>query len=125
MADTFIGRNKKHNDITMTWMNFKVQLEVGSISFSVLLKFYLLLAENESFIDFGLLHFLLECQQKTQDGKCCVFPFIYGGKKFSSCTSIGWSKPWCSTTSNYDQDTKWGECQGGRPRKRVKRMTRE
>ncbi|XP_016851303.1 epididymal sperm-binding protein 1 isoform X2 [Anolis carolinensis] len=42
----------------------------------------------------------------------CVFPFIYGGKSYSTCTTDGPSLGmfWCSLTSNYDEDPKWTYC---------------
>ncbi|XP_060138097.1 uncharacterized protein LOC118094637 [Zootoca vivipara] len=42
----------------------------------------------------------------------CVFPFIYKGLSYSTCTSEGMSdgKLWCGTTSNYDVDKKWVYC---------------
>ncbi|XP_077169656.1 uncharacterized protein LOC143825514 [Paroedura picta] len=43
----------------------------------------------------------------------CVFPFIYKGKSYQSCTTDGWSDGtfWCALTSNYDVDKKWKFCQ--------------
>ncbi|XP_077171701.1 uncharacterized protein LOC143826690 isoform X3 [Paroedura picta] len=42
----------------------------------------------------------------------CIFPFIFGGKTYSSCTTTGAStgKLWCSLSSNYDMDPKWTYC---------------
>ncbi|XP_060111205.1 fibronectin-like [Heteronotia binoei] len=42
----------------------------------------------------------------------CVFPFIYKGKTYPSCTTAGEStgKLWCSLTSNYDTHPKWTYC---------------
>ncbi|XP_053119943.1 uncharacterized protein LOC128330723 [Hemicordylus capensis] len=42
----------------------------------------------------------------------CIFPFIYNGKSFSTCTREGMSDGsfWCATTSNYDVDKKWAYC---------------
>nr|XP_020668997.1 seminal plasma protein A3-like [Pogona vitticeps] len=42
----------------------------------------------------------------------CVFPFIYNGKSYSSCTTAGTvgGKLWCSLTSNYDVDPRWTYC---------------
>nr|1PDC_A Chain A, SEMINAL FLUID PROTEIN PDC-109 [Bos taurus] len=41
----------------------------------------------------------------------CVFPFIYGGKKYETCTKIGsmWMS-WCSLSPNYDKDRAWKYC---------------
>ncbi|XP_025032581.1 uncharacterized protein LOC103062755, partial [Python bivittatus] len=42
----------------------------------------------------------------------CIFPFIYQGRSYSSCTADGDSngKFWCSLSSNYDVDPKWVYC---------------
>ena len=58
----------------------------------------------------------VDCPVKTKEEQCCVFPFVYRGKKYDSCTTIGHllKKPWCSLTSNYDRDRRkrWGICKG-------------
>uniref|UniRef100_A0A3B1KII3 Fibronectin type-II domain-containing protein n=1 Tax=Astyanax mexicanus TaxID=7994 RepID=A0A3B1KII3_ASTMX len=43
-------------------------------------------------------------------GAPCAPSWIYNGNSYSSCTTVNYTKPWCSTTSNYDNDRKWGEC---------------
>ncbi|EDO47787.1 predicted protein [Nematostella vectensis] len=43
-------------------------------------------------------------------GAPCVFPFTYSGTKYSSCITSNHNYRWCSTTSNYDKDAKWGNC---------------
>ncbi|XP_068690332.1 uncharacterized protein [Montipora foliosa] len=53
------------------------------------------------------------CSIKTTQGKCCHFPFIYRGKVYKKCTTKDYDRPWCSTTANYDQDLKWGNCSLG------------
>ncbi|CAF0794721.1 unnamed protein product [Didymodactylos carnosus] len=52
----------------------------------------------------------------------CIFPFIYQGNLTSSCiktdqppttvTDLS-TDPWCSLTSNFDQDNQWGYCDLG------------
>ena len=50
------------------------------------------------------------CAAKTTAGYCCAFPFIYKNKRYDSCTSVDHNRLWCATTSNYDKDGKWGNC---------------
>ncbi|XP_037540132.1 matrix metalloproteinase-9 [Nematolebias whitei] len=46
------------------------------------------------------------------DGAMCHFPFNFDGKSYTSCTTEGRTDnlPWCSTTSDYDRDKKFGFC---------------
>ena len=48
----------------------------------------------------------------NSNGNCCHFPFIYGGKMYTTCTTQDDTKPWCATTYNYDVDKQWGYCGG-------------
>uniref|UniRef100_A0A8C7E5M5 Fibronectin type-II domain-containing protein n=1 Tax=Naja naja TaxID=35670 RepID=A0A8C7E5M5_NAJNA len=41
----------------------------------------------------------------------CVFPFIYRGKSYNSCTEdASENRPWCATIANYDQYKTWKYC---------------
>jgi len=52
-----------------------------------------------------------ECSVKTEDGKCCKFPFLYKGINRNECIKgITTNRKWCGTTYNYDQEKKWGWC---------------
>lgn len=46
------------------------------------------------------------------DGVECVFPFVFQGEEYDSCTTEGRSDGyrWCATTSNFDNDKKYGFC---------------
>ncbi|XP_078411534.1 matrix metalloproteinase-9 [Cetorhinus maximus] len=48
----------------------------------------------------------------NSDGEQCSFPFIFLGKKYDACTTDGRvdKQLWCATTSNFDEDKKWGFC---------------
>ena len=48
-------------------------------------------------------------------GECCVFPFQYKNKQYNNCITIDNKNTlWCATTSNFDIDGKWGNCNGGK-----------
>lgn len=46
------------------------------------------------------------------DGANCVFPFVFLGKEYDSCTTEGRNDDyrWCATTDNFDRDQKFGFC---------------
>jgi len=45
-------------------------------------------------------------------GTSCVFPFIYRGDNVQGCiTTNNQGVGWCSTSSDYDRDKLWGNCQ--------------
>jgi len=53
------------------------------------------------------------CQQKvyTDNGEACVFPFKYREVMYTECIKSSLFTSWCSTTSDYDADQQWGNCQ--------------
>ncbi|KAI7797823.1 matrix metalloproteinase-9 [Triplophysa rosa] len=42
----------------------------------------------------------------------CVFPFVFEGEKYDSCTTEGRNDGyrWCATTANFDKDKQYGFC---------------
>lgn len=58
------------------------------------------------------------CRTRSSTGNCCVFPFIYRGKRYNRCTRVRSKRPWCAITPNYDHDKLYGYC-GGRKRKKI------
>nr|XP_032627892.1 epididymal sperm-binding protein 1-like [Chelonoidis abingdonii] len=56
---------------------------------------------------------LLPVCRALEDCAACVFPFIYQGRSYTTCTQdgswAGWTL-WCATTANYDQDSRWKRC---------------
>ena len=59
--------------------------------------------------------FVSTVQTENKDSRRCVFPFIYKGKKYNSCTAEASSngKPWCATEVRGDGQVisgKWGDC---------------
>ena len=43
----------------------------------------------------------------------CVFPFIYNGEEFSSCTKVDYRVSWCATKKDEEGKlvgTNWGNC---------------
>uniref|UniRef100_A0A670ZKI0 Fibronectin type-II domain-containing protein n=1 Tax=Pseudonaja textilis TaxID=8673 RepID=A0A670ZKI0_PSETE len=50
--------------------------------------------------------------KEKMENLSCVFPFVYNGKLYFSCTTEGRrdGKRWCATTINYDLDKKWKFC---------------
>ena len=50
------------------------------------------------------------CPVITLEEECCVFPFIYEGKTYYSCTTKNHDRLWCSLTANYDENKQWDNC---------------
>ena len=40
----------------------------------------------------------------------CAFPYVYGGENYYQCISTRHGRPWCGTTTQYDDDELWGNC---------------
>lgn len=45
-------------------------------------------------------------------GSCCVFPFVFKGKSYNNCLPFDEKKgrTWCSLTSSFDKERRWGMC---------------
>lgn len=65
-----------------------------------------------SFINYCFKGFA-ESDVGTLSGESCAIPFTYRGTVYHSCITTWHTRPWCSTTVNYDKDKKWGDCAGG------------
>ena len=50
------------------------------------------------------------CRKRTTQNYCCVFPFIYRGRRYNRCTRTRSKRLWCATTPNYDADKLFGYC---------------
>ena len=49
---------------------------------------------------------------RTTRNNACVFPFVYKGRRYTSCSRVNSKRPWCAITPNYDVDKLWGYCRG-------------
>lgn len=50
---------------------------------------------------------------RTVKGHTCIFPFIYSGKQFNSCTIEGGYDSWCAFQKNRKGEmTHWDYCKG-------------
>ncbi|XP_072374374.1 72 kDa type IV collagenase [Scyliorhinus torazame] len=55
---------------------------------------------------------VVKARYGNADGEFCKFPFLFNGQEYNSCTTEGRSDgfPWCSTTYNFDEESKYGFC---------------
>ena len=58
--------------------------------------------------------FLGKCRQRTIKGHCCVFPFVYRGRRQYTCSKRGSRRPWCPIVPGYRRGKAWGYCRGRR-----------
>lgn len=49
-------------------------------------------------------------EPESSPARRCVFPFIYMGRSYTSCTCAVIGRFWCSTTDDFDLDDEWGLC---------------
>ena len=52
------------------------------------------------------------CGGNAANNAQCVFPFTYEEISFYEPTTHGRERPWCATTSDYDEDGIWGYTDG-------------
>ncbi|XP_056620153.1 cation-independent mannose-6-phosphate receptor isoform X2 [Triplophysa dalaica] len=60
------------------------------------------------------------CPQVTDKDEVCIFPFKFLNKSYTECTTEGRTngRKWCSTTSDFNRDKKWGFCSDAQRGKR-------
>ena len=56
------------------------------------------------------------CKTVGTNGRPCIFPFLYAGETFHSCTSrdSDTGRPWCATSLDSEGwvvDHQWGDCE--------------
>ncbi|XP_015775215.1 PREDICTED: matrix metalloproteinase-9-like, partial [Acropora digitifera] len=55
-----------------------------------------------------------KCRNRATNGFCCVFPFVYRGRRYNSCARTRRGRPWCAIVPDYKRGKRWGYCRGGR-----------
>ena len=70
----------------------------------------LLLRLSAFCVEVACKRFPLRTADGNTDGAPCVFPFVYKGQNYTTCTDAAESFLWCATTNNYDSDEKWSKC---------------
>ena len=71
---------------------------------------YAFLAANQGSIIIVFCVLTGSCRTRSSNGNCCVFPFIYRGKRYNRCSRVNSRRPWCANTPNYDVDKLYGYC---------------
>ena len=94
------------------------ELEIlSSIKYELILIFQAKELENVGFFHLFIYLFICKtgsCRTRTTSQHCCVFPFIYRGRRYNRCTAVNSrGRPWCAITPSYDVDKLYGYC-GGR-----------
>ncbi|XP_072265418.1 cation-independent mannose-6-phosphate receptor [Pyxicephalus adspersus] len=50
------------------------------------------------------------CPPVTENGDVCILPFTYKGKTYNTCISEDKPRPWCPTTTDFQNNDPWGYC---------------